>query len=171
MNERLILGIPEELVEKTEEEAGTAKDLEGYIKDQLDLIDKEQPELYGFMQVAGKGLGIKDIFSYSVGAALSYRMIPDQERSVQLTTPQLTTVQNSLRESIDVAGSKRGTINVSWFVEKVQIDSPAYSGWLEEMVTGLEDPKSVNDFILGSFIVVMPFYQRAEARQLEEKLK
>ncbi len=171
MTEGTILGIPQELVEKTEEEADTVEDLEGYVKDQLDLIDREQQELYGFIQVAGKGLGIKDIFSYSLGAALSYRMIPEEERNVDLTTSQLATVRNSLRESITTTGKERGTINVSWFVEKMQNDSPSYSGWLEEMVTGLGDPQSTNDFILGSFIVVMPFYQRAEARLLAEKFE
>lgn len=171
MTERQILGITEEYVEKAGEEVDAAEDLEKYINDQIDSIDGEQPGLYNFIQVAGKGLRIRDIFSYSVGAGLAYRMIPEEERKIEITTDQLEAVKISLRESIVTTGEERGTIDVSWFVKKMQSDSPAYSEWLGAMVDGLEDTQSVNDFILGSFIVVMPFYQRAEARLLGEKFE
>lgn len=169
--ERPLLGISQERVINANHEANLEGDLNEYIDFQLDIIDSEQPELYAFLAFAEDRLRIRDQFSYSMGVVLSYRMIPDQHRNVVLSTDQLQVVLSTIRESIQSEDGERGTLGISWFTEKMSKDSQPYAEWLDRVKTDMGDEQAVNDFVLGSFLVVAPFYMRAEAKRLEEQFE
>ncbi len=179
MIEGLRLGIAEEAVLQTENHVLVSTDI-----DDLDSIASftrgvnrrmrtEQPELFKYLRFSAQNTRSRTgALTFGYAAALSFDMIPDQVRLEPLTEEQIDVVRGSVAESTDVEeqGSKMMVFQLSWFVDKLKTDSPAYMEWLGEMVGDLNDEADKNDFILGSLLTVMPFYTRADSRILAKRL-
>lgn len=166
MNERPILEITPDAVHIATEECYSSPGQEEYLADQFELIRDEQGELYSFLEVAEQQ--IKDGQAFLTAVAVSYKMVPIAERQQTLTTAQINAVHNSLRESIVRTAGSRATLELNWFLNKMEADSPAYHLWLSKIIEQLEDLQSKKDFTLGSFVTIMPFYMRREAQRMEK---
>lgn len=174
MAERPILGITEEMVGLTQDRVEPlSEDLVSYVRGVSMRMSRQQPELHGYLKIAGMESGVSDALAFALGSSLTYEMIPQTQIDVPLSTTQVQVIHRTLLEhsgTEDEDGKQKAVLELSWFIDKLRSDSPSYVGWLGEMVYGIDDESAKKDFILGAVLASMPFYMRAEAQEMERTL-
>ncbi len=174
MTEKLRLGITEDAILQTEGRVLTTTDT-----DDLDSIAlftrgvnrrgyQEQPELFRYLKGANTYLVVHRVITFGYAVALTYDMISQIAREKPLTSNHVAAMHQTLMEHREDSNDLNSPLDLGWFVEKLRSDSPSYAEWLGEVVRDLDDQEDKKDFILGSIIVAMVFYTRADAEILED---
>lgn len=172
MKERNRLGISIELIEDSDAHAAVFKDdFISYMRGILKRMYSEQPNLFMYSLCANAEGGIHNDYLFSSGLTLSYDKIPRVHREEKLGIEHIEAMHRSLSEhSVEnvINGRKIKEINLDWYYDKLQQDSPEYMKWLQDIMMFLNDDNDRSDFWMGATLGTLPFYMRAEARQLEE---
>ncbi len=164
MAERSILGITEERVNRAEDIVEETTDIERtddmfrFIRGVNKRISREQRELYLNLKTAKERFQVGSALAYGYAAAVTYEMLPDEVRKIELTQDQVETSTKSL---LDSNQDENGCFD--WYLDKLIADSPYYINWLIDTLEDIEDPEEKRDFTYGSVLVTLPFYQRGEA--------
>lgn len=175
MAERLSkLGISQEAIDASIKHSDPFEDdIPSFVKEISKRIRKEQPELYGYIQLATQHSGVTDLLAYGLGVSLTYDVLPESHTQKPLTTNEIsamhhTLVEHATREEQD--GKQKAVIHLSWFIEKLQEDSSIFIHWLQDSVEQIENMEGKKSFLLGAIHVSMPFFMRKEAKEMEQIL-
>ena len=174
MTEKLRLGITKDAITQTEAHVLTTTDTEDL--DSVALFTRgvnrrlfqEQPELFRYLRDADTYLAIHRFITFGFAVALTYDMISPDATEKPLTPNHVAAMHQTLMEHREDPNDLSSPLDLRWFVEKLRSDSLTYTEWLGEMVGDLDDQEDKKDFILGSSIVAMAFYTRADAEILED---
>lgn len=134
----------------------------------------EQPELFAYIQLAA-GYAT-DLSAYGSGALLTYSILPKSHTQKPLTKGEIGAMKHTLAEHVvhkEQDGKQKAVIELSWFRDKIEKDSPIFIGWLQDslkQIGSTNGKKGKLSFALGAIHVLMPFYMREEAREMEQTL-
>ncbi len=165
------LGITEGIVERTERKLnGEENNIAEYVQSVMSKMMVEQPSLALFLREIRRSIDIEDEFIYFLAVAMSYDMIsqslPESAIKYRITPSTLEVVRHDIFDHVDLTEGKR-EIDLIWFYDRLQKDSPAFTDWLSDMTSQLGRFKERTDFILGALLVAVPFFKVIEAEELE----
>ncbi len=174
MSERLgKLEVTQEAIQASVRYSAQFKEIPSFTRSVLERMRREQPELYGYIKIAAKASGRTDVLAYALGASLSYEILPKSHTQKPLTTDEIYAMHHTFIEFAETEvedEQQKDIIELSWFIDKLEEDSPIFAEWLAESVTIIEDIEGKKNFIMGAIHVVLPFYRRGEAKELEQSL-
>lgn len=110
---------------------------------------------------------------FNIAVAMTYKMIPRNHLQRTLSRDDVDFLNQKLNEANvieTINGHDQSRINFDWLEIKLEEDSPDFSKWMNEIVEELPTSKARSDFIFGSLFLIMPFYLRAEAEDIDRKL-
>lgn len=172
--EILRLGITEQAIAQTEKHVVATTDVDDqdsiavFTRGVNKRLYREQPLLQRYLRNADGYFNISSPLAFGYAAALTYDMIPQKAREQVLTNDNIEIMHTSLFEHRENADEPNSPLDTTWFTDKLENDSPDYIGWLGEMLTDFDDQETKKDFALGSIIVAMAFYLRADAEILKQ---
>lgn len=146
-------------------------DIPFFIRGVSRKISKEQPELYKYLRVWAQNSG-GDLLAYSLGTSLTYDLLPESHTKEPLTIEEISTMHQNLVEhaTYEEDEQKKPVIDLSWFIDKLEADSPIFKNWLVESIRTIEGMEGKKSFLMGVTHVAMPFYMREEAKEMEQTL-
>lgn len=175
MTERLSkLGITQETISVSIEHSDSFEhDLPSYVDSISRKIAREQPELYGYIQLATRHSGVTDLLAYGLGTSLTYDILPKSHTQKPLTTSEISAMHKTFVEYVtreEQEGKQKTVIELSWFIDKLREDSPIFVDWLQDCLKQIESMEGKKSFILGAIHVSMPFFMRKEGKEMEQIL-
>lgn len=149
-------------------------DIPSFVKEISIRIKREQPELYGYIQLSAQHSGATDLLAYGLGVSLTYDILPKSHTQKPLTTGEISTMHHTLVEHAILGRKKEGkqkaVIELSWFIDKLREDSPIFVDWLQDSLEQIESMEGKKSFTLGTIHVSMPFFMREEGKEMEQIL-
>lgn len=174
------MGISQEAIDGVDRRsAAFERTIPSYIRVVYGRIKTEQKELFDYIKQEHKQHSLLQSFrteyimTYALGASLTYDMLPDFHTQKPLTSGEIDAMHQSLLEHTifeESNGEKSPECDLSWFVKKLEKDSPSFLAWLSEASEQIDDDGKKRIFIKGSLQVAMPFYMREEAKEMEQAL-
>lgn len=178
MPEIPILGITQETIAEVEQrlltttDTGELDDIARFTRGVNRRLAQEQPVLGNFLRTSGTRFSINDVFPFAYAAALTYEMIPQPLKTEPLNQDHTESAFRSMLEHVTPTTDLTNTLKIrlDWFVDDMRADSPDFMNWLEETSASLDEKDDQADFILGSAIVITPFFKREQSKRLEKLL-
>lgn len=148
-------------------------DIPSFVKGISGRIRREQPELYGYMQLVTPDSGVSDLLAYGLGISLTYEILPKFHTERPVTTNEISVMHQSFIEHVaheEQDGKQKVVVELAWFIEKLWEDSPIFVNWLVDRIEQIESIEEKNSFLVGVMHTVIPFFMREEAREMEHVL-
>ncbi len=173
MAERPLIGISRErttasLKKLTENEDGLFDAIEEINRQ----IESKQPTHYKVLLLIRNMQGIKSPMLFDLGSAIVFDSLPDEEKDKLLTDDQLTAAIKSAVElnNVFLAESEEKVIDGSPWIRNMYSDSPGLRETLSILSVKFRNDGDVESLANGALFTFIPYYMRAESRQLDEML-